>query len=112
MKLLQKGDTFLINNTHKINFFKKFEGYRFRDLSIDKFSDLLGEYVVTSAATEGGGEGHGKNDPYPDGWSIKAEKLDDPNIRISFYQSGCFTTTNKNIVITGKAEKRWIKINQ
>ena len=56
-----------------------------------------GTYVVTRTAMSGGGTGHGPHDVYPDGYKVAAIKLSNgetfnpKGLKISFYQSGCFT---------------------
>lgn len=67
-------------------------------------TSLVGEYVVETAFSGGGGTGHGPHDVYPDGWYVKARKLKnkkyDPNGPvISFYQSGSFTAMNLNVPV-------------
>lgn len=44
---------------------------------------------VTSVR-ECGGSGPYSHDPYPDGWFVVAENIDDPEQTLEFYQSGCF----------------------
>lgn len=52
-----------------------------------------------------------KENYYPPGWRVIARKLKDGSIYdknglcISFYQSGCFTVVNENIVPLRKMEK-------
>jgi len=52
-------------------------------------------FEVLDARYSGGGYGHGFHDVYPDGWCIRARRVDKPEVIIEFYQSGCFTTVIK-----------------
>jgi hypothetical protein len=64
-------------------------------------SAMIGEYVVTAAASDGGGSGMGYGDSYPDGWHVTAKQLTKDGLYslkgtvINFYQSGCFTIMHK-----------------
>lgn len=77
---------------------------------------LKGRYVVTQAYEGGGGEGHGPNDIFPDGWLIEAESLlekhseysDSPRWKIKFSQSGCFSHSMPEKRAVGKAKAHWI----
>jgi len=72
------------------------------------FDYLAGMYVVYKTCMEGGGTGHGPHDIYPDGHHVFCEKIDNENIKVDFYQSGCFTAMIKDIEPVGKAKKKWI----
>lgn len=61
------------------------------------FDYLCGEYVVYKTATNGGGTGHGPHDIYLDGHHVYCEKVDDPAVRVDFYQSGAFTAMIRDI---------------
>lgn len=71
----------------------------YESIELGAYDPSRGEalFVVETACMQGGGIGHGPNDIYPDGWYIKARRLNEngsynPNGElISFYQSGCFT---------------------
>lgn len=56
---------------------------------------LLGKWIVTGTASEGGGCGHGPGDYYPDGHKVTCKQVQkefgDYQARISFYQTGSFT---------------------
>ena len=57
-------------------------------------SYLVGDYRVTKTLYSGGGSQmtmSGHPDDYPDGWRVYAEKIEDPSVKINFYQSGAFT---------------------
>jgi hypothetical protein len=60
---------------------------------------LLGKWIVTSTASEGGGTGHGCNDVYPDGHRVTCMQIKrqfgDFQPRVSFYQTGSFTAMIK-----------------
>lgn len=68
---------------------------------------FAGRYVVYKTALEGGGAGHGQHDVYPNGHHVYAEKLNNPGVRVDFYQSGAFTAMLPNLEAIGKAEKTW-----
>jgi hypothetical protein len=73
-------------------------------------SEYIGDYVVVSTALTGGGTGHGPHDVYPDGWyvtakKLKGEKYDSKGKEISFYQSGCFSVTNKDVHVVRKMQE-------
>jgi len=73
---------------------------------------FVGDYVVFRTAKEGGGTGHGRHDVFPDGHHITARKLtrkgtySKKGLKISFYQSGCFTVTRENVKVKGKFPKK------
>jgi hypothetical protein len=75
---------------------------------------LKGRYVVEHARSEGGGTGHGPHDIYPDGWHIRARKLNvdgsynATGVEIEFYQSGAFTVVNKDVPVVGKLHRIFV----
>jgi len=76
---------------------------------------LLGghEYVVEDARMTGGGTGHGAHDVYPDGWQVRARRLDngnyDPKGRLrTFYMSGCFNGMIREVEVVRKLTKTFI----
>ena len=69
---------------------------------------LAGRYVVYKTTYDGGGEGHGPNDTYPDGHHVYCERLSDPSVKVDFYQDGCFTCMLPNKKPVGKAVRRWV----
>lgn len=72
------------------------------------FDYMLGNYVVTRTAKDGGGTGHGPGDVYPDGHHIWAQNVDNENIKIDFYQTGCFTNMHRDLPVIGKAKaQKW-----
>jgi hypothetical protein len=73
----------------------------------DHFGHLAGRYVVYKTAMDGGGTGHGQHDVYPNGHHVFAERLDDPSVRVDFYQSGCFTAMLPKLKAVAKAVRRW-----
>lgn len=68
---------------------------------------FAGRYVVYKTAMEGGGTGHGPHDVYPDGHHVYAQKLDNPSVRVDFYQSGSFTAMLLKLKAVGKATNTW-----
>lgn len=71
-------------------------------------------FVVEEARMEGGGTAM-FNDYYPDGWHVKARRLDsnrdyEPNGElIRFYQSGCFTTNIGDVELVEKMRMAFLK---
>jgi len=96
--LLRIGDVFVAKGL-----FKEKEGNNVwslsdREPSFGETTELKeGQFVVVGAAMEGGGQGHGPHDIYPDGWRIEAQRLNDDGTwnsdgkKVYFYQSGSFT---------------------
>lgn len=68
------------------------------------------KFVIEAAKMQGGGTGHGPGDVFPDGWNVKARRLNnegkyDPNGEvIEFYMSGSFTNKidPKDVQVVGK----------
>jgi hypothetical protein len=56
-----------------------------------EFEYLCGKYIVYKTTFDGGGTSHGISGAYPDGHHVFCLKADDENVKIDFYQSGCFT---------------------
>ena len=71
------------------------------------FDYLCGKYIVYKTTADGGGTGHGPHDIFSDGHHVFCVKSDDKNVRVDFYQSGCFTAMIENIKPIGKAELHW-----
>ncbi len=84
-----------------------------QEIEVGAYDESRGEalFVVVTACLDGGGEGHGPGDTYPDGWHIKARRLNDDGTYnsngewIDFYQSGCFTNLIREIEIVGKMKQ-------
>ena len=74
-----------------------------------EFTYLLGKYVVTKTAMEGGGCGHGPHDVYPDGHHVFCTSVDGKH-KVDFYQSGCFTAMLPNKTAIGKATLTWVAV--
>lgn len=74
-----------------------------------ELSYLSGRYVVYKTTHDGGGTGMGPHDVYPSGHHVFCERLDDPSVKVDFYQSGCFTAMIKNIEPVAKAVRRWVE---
>lgn len=86
------------------------------DLGAHDLSRATAKFVVEAANMQGGGTGHGPCDVYPDGWHVRARRLNkdgsyDPKGEvICFYMSGCFTCMiePKDVQIVGKMQMRFI----
>jgi hypothetical protein len=69
---------------------------------------LVGRYVVTQTALDGGGQA--TDGAYPNGWHVTAKKLapdgtwDPQGMEVNFYQSGCFTAMIENVSPVGRME--------
>ncbi len=76
-----------------------------------KTKKYIGQYVVTETRMEGGGTAM-FNDYYPNGWHVKAKKLDangtynDTAEEISFYQSGAFTAMIETKEVIRKMKRK------
>lgn len=78
------------------------------DAKIDgELSYLAGRYVVYK--THVGGGWHSGRDDYPDGHHVFCERLDSPDVKIDFYQSGCFTAMLPDLKPVAKAVRRWVE---
>lgn len=69
-----------------------------------------GDYVVVDVKMDGGGYGHGPGDYYPDGFHVYAQKLKDgeydpDGLKITFYQSGCFTIVKPYVDVKKRMKK-------
>lgn len=79
-------------------------------------SRATAKFVVETAKTQGGGNGHGPHDTYPDGWYIRARRLNEKGTYnpkgevICFYMSGCFTCVvePRDVKIVGKMQMRFV----
>ena len=73
------------------------------DFSPEEFDTSVfeGEYRVYHVESNGGGiDAHTSSlvpQHYPDGWHVYCEKVDNPEIRVDFYQDGCFTAVISDI---------------
>jgi hypothetical protein len=70
-------------------------------------TNLAGRYIVIKTNHEGGGTGMGPHDVYPDGHHVFCQKVDDPTVRVDFYQTGSFTAMIPEIKPVGKATCKW-----
>ncbi|OPY81415.1 MAG: hypothetical protein A4E65_01156 [Syntrophorhabdus sp. PtaU1.Bin153] len=71
---------------------------------------LAGRYVVYKTTYDGGGGTEmGHHIGYPNGHHVFCEKLDDPKVKVDFYQSGCFSAMIENIKPVAKAVRRWVE---
>ena len=72
------------------------------------FDYLCGKYIVYKVSRDGGHSGQGYNDSYPDGHHVFCLKANgDENVKVDFYQSGCFTAMIEKIEPIGFANLRW-----
>ncbi len=81
-----------------------------RDIEINsrQFTYLIGTYIVINTSEDGGGPSGGmRNESYPNGHHVTCVKSDNNKIKISFYQTGCFTAMIKEIKPIGKAKATW-----
>ena len=116
--MLQEGDIIELQSGHKVyatvpehflysnrkGSFKPARG----DVTIGgELAYLAGRYVVYKTSHDGGVTGHGPHDVYPDGHHVFAERLDDPNVKVDFYQSGCFTAMLPELRPVGRAVRKW-----
>lgn len=89
--------------------------YETVELSAYDESRSSARFVVERAELDGGGTGHGPHDIFPDGWYIKARRLNDdgtynPNGElIQFYQSGCFTGLIPEVELVGKMKQIFVE---
>jgi len=118
MALLQEGDVIEIKEGHRVyadvpkHFLSEIGNFDLtrRNIMIDEnqFSYLIGTYIVIKTSEEGGGpDGGMRGEAYPDGHNVKCVKSDNNKIKISFYQTGCFTAMIKEIEPIGKAKATW-----
>lgn len=77
------------------------------DLAAPHFSYLHGRYVVVNVALDGGSDDPGARDPYPNGHHVWCESIDRKHA-VDFYQTGCFTAKNEDVLIVGCATLRWV----
>ena len=71
------------------------------------FDYLCGKYIVYKTVCDGGGVGAGSFDTYPNGHHVFCVKTEDANVKVDFYQSGCFTAMIQEVEVIGKAQLRW-----
>lgn len=117
--MLKKGDVIRIKEGHQISarvpehfVYSNREGsWELTDSIVTVEGPLLfleGTYIVVKTATDGGGTGHGPGDIFPDGHHVFAEKVEEPKVRIDFYQTGSFINQIEDIDVIGKAKKEWV----
>lgn len=79
-------------------------------------SRATAKFVVEVADMRGGGTGHGPGDIFPDGWYVRARRLNkDESYNpkgevIYFYMSGCFTcmVEQKDVQVVGKMQMQFV----
>ena len=78
-------------------------------LSDPNWQHLQGEYVVDFTVEDGGGQGHGLHDIYPDGHHVHCVKLKNlqKGFKVDFYQTGSFTVMIEDIKPIRRAKKVW-----
>ena len=120
MNKLKEGDIIIIKEGHRIyadvpeHFIYANKKGSFllsnTDITVEgDFKYFQGKYIVIKTNFEGGGTGHGANDVYPNGHRVYCVKIDSEDVKISFYQSGCFTAMIENIKPVGKAKLTWVQ---
>lgn len=68
---------------------------------------LAGKYIVYKTSMDGGCEGAFGLDGYPNGHHVFCESTDG-EVKVDFYQTGCFTAMIKDIDPIGKAVRKWV----
>jgi hypothetical protein len=130
-QLLKEGDIILLQQGHTVyteipnhfiysNRVGDFKNCSLTEVKIGELnfkgidtSFLIGKYIVVKTTNTGGGVcGHGTNDYYPNGHHVICEKITDKttskdSIKVSFYQTGCFTAMIKDIKPIGRATCKW-----
>jgi TnpA family transposase len=79
-------------------------------------SRITAKFVVEEAKLQGGGTAHGPGDIYPNGWYVRARRLNkDKSYNpkgevICFYMSGCFTciVELKDLQVIGKMRMKFV----
>lgn len=118
--MLQEGDIIELQEGHRIcatvpehfvyrNRVGSFQMVRDAVMIGGELAYLAGRYVVYKTHYGGGGTAHGPHDVYPDGHHVFAERLDDPNVKVDFYQSGCFTAMLPDLRAVGRAVRKWVE---
>ncbi len=103
--LLAEGDVFCLTADHT---FCTPSGSS--EVKLDRCPRYAGEYVVYKTTLDGGGEGHGPHDTYPDGHHVFAEHLASGAL-VDFYQSGSFTAVNENVPVVRRMVRKWVNAN-
>ena len=116
--MLQEGDIFELKEGMRVyawlpkhflftNCRGNFKDWGRGSVTVDgHLSYLAGRYVVYKTTMDGGSR-DGLS-LYPDGHHVFAEKADDPNMQIDFYQSGSFGVINPEVPVIGRASRRWV----
>ena len=117
MKQLKEGDIIELGHGHTVyadipehfvysNCRGSFE-LTHHEVLLDELDWLCGKYIVYKTSHDGGGTGHGPHDVYPDGHHVFCEKADQTEVKVDFYQSGCFTAMIEEIEPIGRATRKW-----
>jgi hypothetical protein len=113
---LQEGDIVEIKIGHKVyadvpkhflfdNYRGCFDQTARGDVVIQGHLDFLaGKYVVYKTCFDGVGSYES-----PAGHHVFCEKLNNPDVKIDFYQNGGFTAVIKDIAPIGKAIRKWVE---
>ena len=118
-KFLKKGDVIELKLGHTVytdlpeslvfSNCRSSKEFTHHDIKIDgAFLYLAGKYAVIETKMDGGGTGMGARDIFPDGHHVFCQSLEDPELKVDFYQSGAFTAMITDIVPVGKASKKEI----
>lgn len=104
--LLKVGDVIELKYGMRV-----YTGSNSNEIMIDNFNGYIGKYVVTGTSMSGGGfcgqDNIGLGSYYPNGHRVIAQKMNNSNIVVSFYQTGSFTCMIENIKPIGKAIPKW-----
>ena len=101
-ELLKAGDVIELKEGHKVSadvprhmVFSNCKGdfsLTHHDVTISgELSYLAGHYIVTETIDDGGGQGHGPHDVYPDGHHVFCVGVGTGH-KVDFYQTGSFIT--------------------
>lgn len=122
--LLQEGDIIELRAGHKVymwlpEHFSRGHRGRFSEMAnatitigeihndLDtKF--LIGKYIVVKTSMEGGsGPNALPGQDYPDGHHVFCQHVDYPDVKVNFYQTGCFTAQTRDIPVIARAKATW-----
>jgi len=84
------------------------------DLRAHDLSRGMAKFVVVRAWSGGGGYGHGPGDYYPDGWEVRAKRLNDDGTfnedgeEVGFSQCRHFTHYLEDFKVVGKMKATFV----
>ena len=90
--LLKEGNVIELTGEHTVYLVGRSSAIRLTG----EYAHLQGEYVVIHTELSGGGQGHGKNDYYPNGHRVECFSKDTKH-KVYFYQTGSFTAMIEDI---------------